>query len=222
MIALCVASLSGALPEGLDHLGPHAVCLSTRRGWAEAANETLDQAAALGYDAVFADDDVTFTPGCLDAVAALRPRGEVFGWRLVHPDGGAQPGAHHTLSAEGGLCNYIPGERPAYVAHCSTSAIYLAHAVLAAGVRFPVWPGLHCEDVALCVEAWLAGFRVVSLTHPVIHHLTPAGVGRTKAHDADLSRRLQENYGRMHAYLTSERVRSALADGRIPTGARAL
>ena len=54
-------------------------------------------------------------------------------------------------------------------------------AVLTAGVRFPVWPGVHSEDVAFTYDCWLHGFKVLYVPNRAEHALEPNGVGATKA-----------------------------------------
>ena len=218
MITVLCASKAGTPPRHLDNLGPHTLITSTTAGWGRASNELLDQAAALDWDVVFADDDTAFTEQSMAGVNAYYDQADVFGFDLHIPNRGRQGGARHILSATGHMDEWnAPG--PAYVAHCSTSAIYLKAAVVKA-VRFPEWDdGVHCEDVVFTVRAWLAGFRVMAVPGLVWHNLTMAGVGQTKVHDPLLWERRGLNGQRLDEYLHSEEVLAALADGRVPVGA---
>ena len=177
-------SKQASKPGGLAHLGAHnrdwRIAYDATPGWSNAANALLDYAAAKGHDALFLDDDVTLTTDSLAGVRQYYGHADIFGLDL-HAQGGArQVGARHTWDGQT-LHDWVEGA-PAYVAHVSTSAVYIKHAVLAAGVRFPVWDGVHWEDVAFCFDCWLHGFRVLAAPG-LVHHAIEGGVGATKRHD---------------------------------------
>lgn len=190
--SVLVACKETKTPSGLGHLnqiGQYALLQSTAVPWAYAANILLDQAVALGGDALFLDDDVTLTADSLTGVRQYYDHADIFGLDLHALDGARQVGARHTWDGQV-LHDWVePG--PAYVAHVSTSAVYIKHSVLAAGIRFPVWDGVHWEDVALCLEAWRQGFKVLAVPG-LVHHAIEGGVGATK-------RRTPEFWGRWGA-----------------------
>jgi len=186
-----VSSKNGTLPQGLEHAGEHRLILDSTPGWALSSNALLHRAAALGGDALFLDDDVTLTETSLIGVSAHYADADIFGLDLHDMSGARQAGARHILTETGALEDWIhPG--PAYVAHCSTSAIYFKADVVRSSVRFPIWDGIHWEDVAFCLDAWLHGFRVMAVPGRVNHAIV-GGVGATKRHDPQFWQRWMAN-----------------------------
>lgn len=182
MLNILVASKAPHAPGGLEHLDvPYALHTSSIAGWAAASNALLDHAAALGGDALFLDDDTALTAGCLDSVRAHYDQADLFGLDLHDLSGARQAGARHVLTVEGAIVDWVEAG-PAYVAHVSTSAVYLTARTIQSGLRFPVWPGVHWEDVAFCFDAWARGFRVAAAPGRVDHAID-GGVGATKRHD---------------------------------------
>ena len=191
MITVLVACKEPKRPEGLEHLGVEGVdwriAFDTGAGWGAAANRLLDNAVG---DCLFCDDDVAFTPDSLAGVRAHRGQADVFGLDLHDLRGQRQVGARHVLTPDGAIVDWVQSG-PAYVAHCSTSAIYLTAPVVRA-VRFPIWPGLHWEDVAFCFDAWAKGFKVLAVPG-LVYHAIEQGVGATKRHDAAFWQRWHTN-----------------------------
>jgi GT2 family glycosyltransferase len=218
MISILVATKTGALPGGLQHAPPHALISSTVLGWADAANHLLDVAAEIGDDALFIDDDATLTETTFARLAEYRDAADVFGFTLCDADGRPNSAGH--VAVPGGWL--LPRDRalagtPCYIAHVSASCMYIGANVLRAGVRFPVWPGEHSEDVAFTYDVWLHGFKVAYIPGVVIHPLH-AGTGATKALIPDLTARQAENAALLRAWMDARGVAAALADGRIPRG----
>ena len=217
MLNILVACKVPKTMEGLRFIrDEQRIIFDTRKGWAEASNALLEQAAALGGDALFLDDDTALTPASLDGVKAHYFDADLFGLDLHDMNGERQAGARHILGADGALVDWVqPG--PAYVAHVSTSAIYIKERVLRAGVRFPVWPGIHWEDVAFCLDAWLSGFKVMAVPG-YVHHAIVGGVGATKRHDADFWNRWGRNRQAFYDWCGERGMMQALAEGRVPIG----
>jgi GT2 family glycosyltransferase len=218
MISILVATKTGAEPGGLQHAPEHRVCIDTRKGWANAANALLDRAATFGDDALFIDDDATLTETTFARLATYRDAADVFGFTLCEADGTVNSAGH--CAVPGGWL--LPRDRalagtPCYVAHVSASCMYIGANVLRAGVRFPVWPGEHSEDVAFTYAVWLHGFRVAYIPGKVIHPLH-AGTGATKAQIPDLAERQAENTRQLRTWMTERFVHAAIEDGRIPRG----
>lgn len=175
-----VACKEPKAPGGLEHLDRPSVVYSSITGWANAANALLDLVGSLGGDALFLDDDTALTAASLDGVRQHYDKADLFGLDLhVLATGERQPGARHTWDGTATYDWTRPG--PAYVAHVSTSAIYIKESAVRAGLRFPVWDGVHWEDVAFCFEAWRLGLRVLAVPGLVWHDIQ-AGVGATKRH----------------------------------------
>jgi hypothetical protein len=219
LLNILVACKEPKAPGGLEHAGAHRIIYSSIPGWGAAANALLDRAATIGGDALFLDDDVTLTEGCLDGVRDHYDRASLFGLDLHDLTGSRQAGARHILDNEGGLHDWeAPG--PAYVAHVSTSAIYLKEDFIQSGIRFPVWPGVHWEDVAFCLDAWLNGFKVLAVPG-YVHHAIVGGVGATKRHTPEFWERWAANRQAFGAWCGEQGVQAALARGVIPIGAQA-
>ena len=181
MLNVLVACKELKTPGGLmEHVPEHRALYNSLPDWAMASNALLDCAAAFGGDALFLDDDVTLTAWCLDHIFLRYTDADLFGLDLhVLSTGERQAGARHTWDGAAIQDWTHPGS--AYVAHVSTSAIYIKAAAIQAGLRFPLWPGVHWEDVAFCFEAWRLGFRVMAVPGLVLHDIE-GGVGATKRH----------------------------------------
>lgn len=189
-LTVLVACKEPRTPLGLEHIGEWRIFHDTSTPWAQAANQLLDTAARFEDDALFLDDDVTLTAGCLDHVFSHYDHADLFGLDLHALDGSRQVGARHAWDGTQ-LHDWVqPG--PAYVAHVSTSAIYIKAGAIAAGLRFPVWPGIHWEDVAFCFDAWARGLRVMAVPGLVLHAIE-GGVGATKRHSPSFWERWGQN-----------------------------
>ncbi len=221
MLNILVSCKQQKEPGGLEHIGqPYRVLYDTTPGWAAASNSLLENAALLGGDALFLDDDTVLTPTSLEGVHQYYADADLFGLDLHDMAGQRQIGARHVMDKMGVIHDWVePG--PAYVAHVSTSAIYIKEHVLQSALRFPVWDGIHWEDVAFCVNAWLLGFRVMAVPG-YVHHAIVGGVGATKRHDAAFWDRWGRNRQAFSAWSGEHGVIRALADGRVPVGVKTL
>jgi GT2 family glycosyltransferase len=181
MLNILVACKEPKTPGGLEYLPGEPlhdwrVIYNSAPNWGNAANQLLDYANAEGGDALFLDDDTTLTETSLEGVHAHYGQADIFGLDLhVLSTGERQAGARHLAN----MSEWVhPG--PAYVAHVSTSAVYIKSTALA--VRFPEWDGIHWEDVAYCFRAWLLGLRVMAVPGLVYHDIQE-GAGATKRND---------------------------------------
>jgi GT2 family glycosyltransferase len=219
MLDILCATL-GRAPLGLEYAPqPSRLLTDSRKGWGAASNALLDQAAAAGHDALFLDDDVELLPETFKDFDRSYPLADVFGWRLRAPSGKAISYGF-VLHPNGALWPNVNATVASHVAHVTASVLYIKHAVLAAGVRFPIWPGIHHEDVAFTYDCWLRGFNVAYLPYDAIHHIHESGMGATKAHVEDLSRRKGENERLLAAWAETHGVMDAARAGRIPFGIR--
>lgn len=216
VVDVLVASKEGKPPEGLESLPwEYRLLVDTTPGWARAANALLDQAALAGHDALFVDDDVTLMPETFRGFERYVALADVFGFRLRNG-----PGQDDQVGFGVTRPNPAP-DRVCYIAHVTASLIYVRHAVLAAGIRFPVWPGVHFEDVAFTYDCWLRGFRVAYLPALALHALAPAGdalIGATKRHESALPTKRKLNRKCLDRWSDEHRVEDAVWDGRIPLG----
>jgi hypothetical protein len=216
VVDVLVASKGGLLPVGLENIPwKTRVLVDDRKGWAAAANALLDQSAAAGHDAIFIDDDVTILPETFAGFHRYYPLADVFGFRLRGNTGGDQCGW--------GLQKPNPyPDRACYAAHVTASLMYLRAEVLQAGVRFPLWPGIHYEDLVFTYDCWYQNFAVAYLPLPALHDIEPAPdgamVGATKRHELHLELRRDVNHRFLDKWAKDHDLRGAADDGRIPFG----
>lgn len=210
-LLVLVASKDGREPGGLEHLGEHRLLLDTSAGWGAAANALLKQAAAAGSDALFCDDDVVFTPTSLDGVRAHYDAADIFGLDLHTLDGIRQAGARHTWDGQQ-ISDWVEAG-PAYVAHVTASAMYLKASALA--LRFPSWPGLYYEDVALCFDAWIKGLKVLAVPG-VVRHDIENGSGATKRHTPEFWAKFEKNRSRFFSWCEKHDLSKVPQDAQPP------
>lgn len=231
---LLVASLGEEGPKGTHYLpGLTCVVRSRQVPWHRAANDLLDRFAqdkSLGDGAFFADDDVEILPTTMDLWEKYRGKADMIGFGLLGPyweSGGYWvQSSGHMLTIDWGL-KLEPLDNnphalflPVYLAHAGTCLCWLSRDLVEAGVRFPAWEGIHFEDVAFCLEAWLSGFRVMRLPTFAYHHGHKSGAGRTKGSDPQFAAKRLANYRRLEAWMKEREVRRACMEGRIPIGVR--
>jgi hypothetical protein len=199
-------------PQGLEHAPAHIYLEDTRKGWAKASNALLDKAAEEGADAFFLDDDITLLPETFEAMDEWRSLGAVVGFQLRAGDRVISAG--HYLS-QGGILLPNPDPFSAYyLAHVTASAMYIPHAILASGVRFPDWPGVHAEDIAFTYDVWLHGFKVLYWPSPVLHEVAANGIGLTKTGEFNLGARLLENQRHLGMWMQEKGVLAHTPMGR--------
>lgn len=211
MLNILCATKGDRRPAGLEYAPAHVYLEDTRTGWALSSNALLDWAAESGHDALFLDDDVTLLPRTFADMARWYAPNTLVGFQFR--DGGRIISCGHYLTPSGVLLPNPHPHTPAYMAHVTASAMYIPHAILAAGVRFPAWPGVHSEDVAFTYAVWLAGFKVLYWPSVVLHSVAENGIGATKVHEADIGRRLLENSQRLGAWMNEHHVLA-----RVPMG----
>ena len=220
-VVLC-ASKYDKHPLGLEHIrNEFGVVIDSSNGWANAANQLLDVAVnsiPKADNALFIDDDVTLSPYTFDLLERYYDAADVFGFTLVLPNNphGVQS-AGYVFSHEGFVPQNLRGVlTPSYVPHVTASCMLIKRHVLEAGIRFPIWPGVHREDVAFCLDCWLHGFKVAYLPGIVEHDLQGDGVGATKQYDPELERKLIINRECLREWMSEHKIAQALAERRIP------
>jgi hypothetical protein len=219
MIGVLIASKDGRHPRGMEHIHwTYKLCVDTQPGWALASNALLDRSCRAGCDALFLDDDVTLTEDTFRLLPDYLDKADVFGFTLV--DGSRIVSAGHELYPDGALLPRLPSlvGTPAYLAHVTASALYIKHRVLVAGVRFPVWSGVHAEDIAFTYDVWLHGFRVAYIPGRVEHPMPAGNVGQTKAQTPGLAEKLAQNTALLWQWMREREVMAAARAGRIPFG----
>lgn len=218
VVDVLVASKDGKLPDGLENIPWEINVLMDRRaGWANAANNLLEHAAANGHDAIFVDDDVTILPETFAGFDKYYPLADVFGFRLR-----GQPGRDDQCGWGLQKPNPHP-DRACYVAHVTASLMYVRSHVLTEGqVRFPVWPGSYFEDIVFTYECWYRNFAVAYVPLPALHDIVPgedgAAAGATKRHEMDLQIKRDINHANLGRWCEKNDIKGAADAGRIPFG----
>lgn len=209
MLNILIASKARKAPGGLEHLPPHRLIFSDATPWGRAVNELLGDALAAGGDALLIDDDTQLTETSLEGVNTFYDHADAFGLDLHTLDGTRQPGARHTRN----LIDWThPG--PAYVAHVSTSAIYLKRSALVSGARFPEWDGMHHEDLVYCFDLWLRGCKILAVPG-YVHHNIVGGIGSTKRQDPTFWAGYARNRAAWLAWIEGRDL-SAVPEGAVP------
>lgn len=219
MIDVLIATLGEREPAGLEQLGDYRVLTSRVTPWAVAANMLLGQAE---NDVLFLDDDITLEEDILTAITPYYDKADIFGFLLCSEtikDGyrSYTPASWGFTLNKSGLLPLSERAHPSYVAHATASCLYIKQHVLKSGLRFPLWPGTHYEDVAFTVDAWLRGFKVLYLPCLVGHALTEQGAGQTKSQQVDLERTRAINRHYLSAWMLEHDVYTAIDEGRIPS-----
>lgn len=217
-IDVLVATGRNRLPEGLIHCPwPIDIHADIGPGWAMAANRLLDIAAANGRDALFLDDDVTLHERSFDMIERHYDAAEVLGFHLRTPGGGRSAGWEFT-GPDAMMVAPTGCQVPCYLAHVTTSCVFLKASVAQAGARFPVWDGAWYEDVAFTFECWLRGQRVAYVGGEVDHL-----VGTTKLAQPESHGRSGANLAVLQQWILDHDLKSKTSiqcePGKIPLGA---
>lgn len=212
-------------PTGLQYIEePFRLLVDTRPGWAASVNALLDQSRG---DVLQIDDDVELLPNSLDLVKLYYDSADIFGIGLIAPNGPhgwyVQSAGHMLAPIDGGVMlqpfSAFATSVPCLVAHAGASCLYIKRRVVEAGIRFPSdWAGVHHEDVAFCLAAWLADFRVARLPSYAIHYTHPIGAGVTKATQPGFQEGRAKNEQALAAWMKERGIAEAAASGRIPLG----
>lgn len=217
-----VASKHGRPPGGLQHLGAHNLMIDSTPGWGQSANKLFDESK---HDALFIDDDVTLTPYTFDLLERYWDRADIFGFTLCAPENWqAIYSAGFTYKLVNQLWEMGPQPRvmvPSLVPHVTTSCIVVKRKVIDAGLRFPIWPGIHYEDIVYTLEAWLMGFKVAYLPGVCLHHMgkpdeNARPTGFTKAQEPDLVVKKKLNEEHLFQWSKERRIERAVNQEVIP------
>ena len=73
--------------------------------------------------------------------------------------------------------------------------------------------------MAFCLDAWLHGLKVLAVPG-YVHHNIVGGAGATKRHAPEFWEKWAANRQAFGAWCGQKGVQAALADGRVPVGAR--
>lgn len=144
------------------------------KSWAEAINIGLSQTDGKN-DVILMDDDVFINEYTFVGMDNVYEKGDIFGFRLLFPDGKIQ---HAGGLCDGNMVGHI-GYReenasvtkdPYYVCHATTSLIYIKRHVLDSlkGMATDI-PGIQFEDVDFNFRALKEGFKILQLPNEATH-----------------------------------------------------
>lgn len=162
------------------------VIQSSVNGWAAAMNDCLTR--RVPGDCLIMDDDVLVLPHTFDLLEQHYNDADVFGFRLLYPDGRLQHDGGYVTPVAGAGHIFDDGQQPTYTQYVTASLCYVKAHVFDQVPAFNEWPGVQWEDVAFCLDAWRAGLRVLYLPGEAIHEETG-----TKRADTRLSERFGIN-----------------------------
>lgn len=142
--------------------------------WAQAINIGLKQSDKKN-DVILMDDDVFITPDTFKSVRAHYDDADIFGFKLLFPDGQIQHAGGIVRNGDIGHIGYQEEDegqhdQAKYVCHATTSLIYIKRHVLDSleGMAEDI-PGVQMEDVDFNFRALKAGFKILCLPESAIH-----------------------------------------------------
>jgi len=162
-------------------------------GWSAAINDCLAQ-RERGEDCLIIDDDVFVGPETFNPLWDHYADADVFGFLLRYPTGEIQhDGGYVTPDMVAGHIRDGREGEPSFVRYVTASLCYVKADVFERIPRLVQWPGVQWEDVALCVDAWAQGFKVMYLPGEAVHEETA-----TKRFDPNLNQRFAQNGAHFH------------------------
>jgi GT2 family glycosyltransferase len=144
------------------------------KNWPTAINIGLKQSDPAA-DVVLMDDDIFLTPESFGYLPAYYDQADIFGFKLLFPDGRLQhAGGVFSAGTVGHRFFCCPdngiADKPLFLAHVTTSLIYIKRHVLdKLGGMAEDYPGTQMEDVDFCLRAIKAGFKIMYLPSPAVH-----------------------------------------------------
>lgn len=144
------------------------------KNWPTAINIGLRKTDKLS-DVVLMDDDIFLTPNSFSYVSTYYDEADIFGFKLLFPDGTIQ---HAGGVFGGGSVGHRffrepdngQADKPTYLAHTTTSLIYIKRKVIdELGGMAEDYPGEQMEDVDFCLRAIKKGFKILYLPGMAVH-----------------------------------------------------
>jgi len=175
--------------QSLYHLPfPVTPCITSEPHWASAVKQCM--APSTG-DCLLMDDDIILSPDTFKDFEDYYPHADIFGFRLVYPDGKTQ---HAGGVYQDGVVRHI-GEGaitgfPYYVCHCTMSLLYVKRRVIdkIGGVAND-FPGDYFEGVDYSFRALKAGYHILYTPGTAIN-----GHGQTRSQVLNREYRARRNW----------------------------
>jgi O-antigen biosynthesis protein len=181
--------------ESLRHIpfGIRLHLVTAGKSWPEAINLGLKESTG---DVILMDDDVVLNADTFSTVEKYYNDADIFGFKLLFPDGAIQHAGGFIRGSQIGHLGFRePADSPEfmvprYVAHATTSLIYIKrHVLKKLGGMAENYPGMQFEDVDFNIRAIKAGFRILNLPQSAVHEQSAS-----KQHLPDFQRKMAWNY----------------------------
>lgn len=149
--------------------------ITAGRSWPEAVNLGLKE--AKGRDVILMDDDVFITPETFSNFEQYYETADVFGFKLLFPDGLIQHGGGVYIPTKESIGHRFfqeadagQADAPVYTCHLTTSLVYIkSHVLETLGGMATDYPGIQFEDVDFCSRALKAGFKLLYIPNKAVH-----------------------------------------------------
>lgn len=148
--------------------------ITTGKTWAQAINIGLKQTDKKN-DVILMDDDVFITPDTFKGVHVHYDDADIFGFKLLFPNGEIQHAGGLVRNEEIGHIGFGEEDKgqhsqARYVCHATTSLIYIKRHVLDTVCEMAEdIPGIQMEDVDFNFRAIKQGFKILCLPDSAIH-----------------------------------------------------
>lgn len=221
MIDIVVVTQNDKLPLGLEFIKDEFNLIVEKEGrWEIAANRALDK---TNHDVLFLDDDIELNKETFRLLNVFKGKIDLIGFTLYNIFNNEKK-----LQTTGFKLDIVDNapiisetndpKTPKLLAHVTTSLIYISKKTIDCGIRFPTWPGLHKQDVAFSIDAWLHGLKVAHIPGDAIHRQEIYGIGPTVWNKENRKELMQLNRQCLADWMQEKNVVEKAQKGIIPLG----